>query len=293
MLLSTSINIFENFGSAKEILKLLKETGFEAYDYSFFAKVKDDDHETILFSEENYIEKAKELRAYADSIGIKCNQAHAVFPSFYKNIEDKDLEKRRTDEIIKNIKIAGILGATLIVVHPVNEYRAEKNIEYYKSLEEIARAAHVKIGIENMWNWDRNQNKVCPAALSTDEDFKNTLRGLPSDVFCALVDVGHACMEGAGSTGPSMIRAVGDRLGGLHLHDNWCKYDEHMIPLTGGIDYKKIIEALADVNYQGDITLEVDRFPQRMDNWMIPEVAHFMLCAAKEIKRLLLNSRQK
>ena len=66
-----------NYGDAESI-RMLKEAGFDAYDYSMFVSPLglEDPLERA-----DYRQYAVNLRAYADQVGIVCNQAHAPFPS--------------------------------------------------------------------------------------------------------------------------------------------------------------------------------------------------------------------
>ena len=79
MLISSEINSFRKSGTDKQIIKILKDAGFSAYDYSMlsFGEEKKE-----ILDRDDYIEYAKELRAYSDEIGILCNQSHAPFPKW-------------------------------------------------------------------------------------------------------------------------------------------------------------------------------------------------------------------
>ena len=55
-------------------LKMIKDAGFDAYDYSMFRANGERD-----MLDDDYIEKAHKLRAFADEIGLLCRQAHAPF----------------------------------------------------------------------------------------------------------------------------------------------------------------------------------------------------------------------
>ena len=67
----------QRFGE-KEGLKMIKDAGFDAIDYSFYYKKE---CEAVLG--ENYRAYAQDLRAQLDRIGIVCNQAHAPFTFQY------------------------------------------------------------------------------------------------------------------------------------------------------------------------------------------------------------------
>ena len=52
---------------AKEAVRINAEAGFDAYDISLFQLTRDENYE---FNGDDYVEKAKALRQYADSLGI-------------------------------------------------------------------------------------------------------------------------------------------------------------------------------------------------------------------------------
>lgn len=251
MLISTEIGSLKKLGSVQEILKCLKNAGFTAYDYSFCNDIANE----ILYAE-NYKEKAQELRAFADSLGLPCNQTHAPFPSARKG--DEEYNKEIFPVIARSIEISGILGAKVCVVHPCNYYNAEENYVLYKAFEPYAREANVKIGVENMWNWANGG--VTDAACSHHDDFRKHLDLLPKDVFVACLDIGHSQMGGLNTSAVQMIETLNERLEAIHLHDVDLINDNHSLPYTQKIDFESVIQAMKKVGYQGDITLEAINF---------------------------------
>ena len=71
MILSTHTEILPKKFGYEETVKLYAKTGFDAYDATFF-----DMKEPNFYFEENYREKALNLRKTADENNILCNQAH-------------------------------------------------------------------------------------------------------------------------------------------------------------------------------------------------------------------------
>ena len=291
MYISTEINSFRAYGDLKKILKLLKDAGFDAYDFSVFHGSQGD----ALVSADDYLEQAKALRAYADEIGIACNQAHAPFPTATDdnyprfNMSTDAYNAWAYKKIVRSIEVVGILGAKVIVVHPWNYYTLEENIKLYKSFEETARKANVKIGVENMWNWDKEKKVVCPAACSYHDDFKAHLDGLPKDVFVACVDLGHAEMQGLDTNAVTMLKTLGDRVEALHIHDNDLIHDSHALPYSLSINFSAIIDALKEIGYQGDVTLEVDRFMPKFPLELYPQAARFMAEIAQDMREKILK----
>ena len=153
MLLS---NLTQWVGSAlseKEAVKIIAEAGFDAYDISLFKLTRDENYQ---FNSPDYVNIAKDLRKYADSLGIVCNQSHAPFPSSTgKEEEDKVI----FEKIVRAMEIASILGAKIIVVHPKQhliypdhpDELFNINVEFYKSLIPYCEKFGIKVACENMW----------------------------------------------------------------------------------------------------------------------------------------------
>ncbi len=295
MLISTEIEIFKKYGDNRKILKMLKQAGFEAYDFSMFLQTK----ESFMYCDD-YIKQAQALRAYADELGIVCNQTHAPFPVIFPN--DKGyashllglIEQGRGEPfpetentaqdyttllrtlICRAVEISGILGAKNCVVHPVNDYSAEQNAQMYGEFEAVARKVGVKIAVENMWNWAQGSPTATAAACSHHDDFAKHLSLLPEDVFVACLDVGHAEMAGLNTSCVQMIEALSNRLQCMHWHDSDKLHDNHWLPFAGKIEYEPICKALAQINYQGDITMEATYFMMGIDVSLYPALASFM-----------------
>ena len=140
-----------------------------------------------------------------------------------------------------------------------------------------------------MWNctgWG-DTFLATPAACSHHDDFKAHLDLLDREVFCACVDIGHAEMAGLDTNSATMLQTLGDRVEALHIHDNDCVHDKHGLPFTGDICFAPMIEALKQINYQGDITLEADRFMSSLPVELYPQGARFMAEVANYFRKAL------
>ncbi len=296
MFISTEIDSFKKYGSNREIIKMLKDAGFEAYDFSTFLWTK----EAFIY-DDDYLEQAKALREYADEIGIACNQMHAPFPTrhpfnnpgyakyLYESIAlrsgkpfpvtcDAEAEYDGLLKVLitRALEIAQVLGAKICVVHPHNAFSAEQNLQIYREFEPIARRTGVKIALENMWCWAAGSPHATAAACSNHEDFAKHLSLLPEDVFVACLDIGHAEMEGLETSAVQMIKTLGNRLQCLHIHDNDKLHDSHELACSGKIDFDAICKALKEAGYEGDLTMEADRYAIRYDPSFFPKAARFM-----------------
>lgn len=280
--ISVDIQSFRQYGNAREIIKMLKDAGFTAYDASMFTNGVLD---WMLYTDD-WKEKAKEFRTYADSLGIVCNQAHAPFSS--ARAGDEKYNEWMFPRLIRAIEVCGILGVKVCVVHPCNDWSAEENARrIYLPLEPYARAAGVKIGVENMWNWTAGSPTATKAACSHHDDFKAHLDLLPNDVFVACLDIGHAEMAGLETSAVQMIETLDKRLEAIHLHDVDLLHDNHQIPFTQNIDFAKVIAALKKVGYKGDITLETSYGPLHAPKELQEPLARYLAAVANYFKEEL------
>ena len=84
--------------------------------------------------------------------------------------------------------------------------------------------------------------------------FKNQ----PHVGFCW--DCGH---EGCFTPGRRYMPLFGDRLICTHIHDNLGTVDMHVPPFMGSIDWENVMKALADIDYDGNLTFEADNTLKR------------------------------
>ena len=276
--------------SAKEAVKINSDAGFDAYDISLFQLTRDESYE---FNAPDYVEKAKALRAYADSLGIVCNQSHARFPS---SVGKEDEDKIIFDKIVRAMEIASILGAKIIVVHPKQhmvyaehpDELFEINVEFYKSLIPYCEKFGIKVACENMWQW-YNGNKVpSDSTCSRAWEFCKYLDAIDSEWIVGCLDIGHVSLVLADI--PDFIRKMGNkRLQALHVHDTDFKADKHTLPFMEKIDFIAMCKALAEIDYQGDFTYEADAFYRGKPVELYPATTKYMC----EVGRYLIDQFEK
>lgn len=68
-------------------------------------------------------------------------------------------------------------------------------------------------------------------------------------------DTGHANIEGSQYR---EILALGDTLKAVHINDNRGERDEHILPFAGTASMDEVMQALADVHFDGYFTMECD-----------------------------------
>lgn len=263
----------ERFGD-KEALRMIKEAGFDAFDYSTY-----DTTERTDMLGDDYRERAQELRRYADKIGISCNQAHG--PYGFTEDQEMSLDNSNFRRVVRAIEVADILGAKNIVIHTIMNNRArfpefeECNRAYYHALLRHTENLSICISVENLFYIDETEQKYYPTYTSPEHHCAFT-RSIGSERINACVDVGHVAF--GGDDVPDYIsRMDADLLGCLHIHDNEQDgvNDRHWIPYAGVIDWDGFCRELGQKGYEGDFTFEIITFLDQQPTGLLGAALQF------------------
>ena len=286
MLLSTQTHRYSGYFSDVQAVQMLSQAGFDALDFSMLRMV-DDSH--VLCSD-NYKQHVAEVRKAADNAGIPINQAHAPFDFNWS--DSLKFDAVYIPRIVRSMEIASMLGAKVIVVHPLHHmvYKEhekqikEANMAFYRSLLPACKKFGIKIALENMWQRDARRNCIVQDTCSTPLEFIEYLDTLNDEHFVACLDIGHCVLTGEDPA--QMIHALGNRrLQALHVQDNDFVSDAHRIPCSGKIDWNAVTAALGEIGYDGDFTFEADRALASYDREFLPSVSRFMV----ELGRHMIN----
>ena len=257
MKISTEIASAAKLIGEEKAVELYAKAGFDAWDFSMFSMVKYDWKNKCTLPTDHplagadYLKFARRLKQIGIDNGIHCNQSHAPFPVHIPEI--RSMLKRA-------IECTAEAGGSICVIHPVNSGSPEENAEMYLELLPFAKEHGVKIATENMWNWDKEADQASFAACATPESFNAHLDAVNDPYLTACLDLGHTEMRGIGTSAVEMIRALGSRIGALHIHDNDRWHDSHQIPFSMDMDFTGIVRALKEIGYSGYFTLEADRY---------------------------------
>lgn len=272
MKISNQSDYGEKYFGYEKAIRYICEAGFEAIDYSMY---KPD----IPIFGKGAEKQIKEMKSIADGFGVTFNQAHAPFPHVKFGEGDAEYNKKLHSLVLRSIEIAGELGAEQIIVHPIDfpsrcsAEKLEKNLELFSDFVEKGKACRVKIAIENMWDRNRDSGRICSNVCSTGEELRRYVDAFNSEWVGACLDVGHSGL--IGECADTAVRALGDRLISLHLHDNDFVSDAHTIPFLGKMNYKALIASLAEIDYKGDLTLEADGiFPHVPKELYVPTITY-------------------
>ncbi len=279
-LVTMTSQLSKRFGDEKAI-RMIKEAGFDGFDFTM-----SDCNYNLLFNNDNYIEYVKNLKKVSDEINLPCLQAHAPSPNM-RTIEDVS---PLTPMFLRSIDIASILGCKIIVVHPGSFLSAEENYTYvYEKLLPYAEKMGVIVATENMFKWkDETETETVPSACGTAKDFVRHMEYITHPNFTACLDLGHASMvncEGA----VKLIKALNNKIGCLHVHDNDLYDDKHAFPFLGDMNWYEIAAALKEVGYKGHFTFEADESMKNYPNELLP----YMLTLLEKTGRYIIDLIEK
>lgn len=283
MRLSTSISALLKYYECEEIVEILAEAGFDAIDFSFFQE--------RFFDESTDSEEFKayliSLRKLAESKGMCFNQAHAPMPS---GKDDEEWTEGRFWDIVRAMRNASYLGAEVIVVHsisylryvePGNREKAyEINMSFFRRLIPYCEKYQIKIAIENQYQTEggvKSHN-----ITSRAEELAWYVDSLNSEWIVSCLDIGHATLVREDPA--AFIRKLGqDRLLALHVHDVDGMEDTHTLPYYGIANWDRIMEALAEVRYSGDFTLEVPGFLRNLPKELVRPAVAYMAAVGRHL----------
>lgn len=276
MKLAASTEAYAAKFGEEEAIRILARAGFDSIDFTNYSNMGANGR----LSGDNYLENAKQIRAVADESGVTVDQSHAPFPAAFAS---RDESLVRFKQVVRSFEISRILGVKQTVVHPyvspTNRYGREKdkaleeNYQLYRALEPYAEENGIKIAIENMFDFDPEAGKICRTTCSTPEELIS-LKDALGDNFTVLIDVGHFQLTGIDPE--EGVRAIGHRLGGLHVHDNDGVEDLHDMPFLYSIDWDAFCRSLKEIGYQGNFTFEADNFPRHFPDELLPDAARML-----------------
>jgi sugar phosphate isomerase/epimerase len=228
----------------------------------------------------NYVKAppAADIRRTLEEAGLAIDSLHGYFghekypgPPCDLSSADDALRGASLEIMRGEARFAAALGCRDVIVHPVgpgvtesDPWREASLAASAAALNEIARDAGVRFLIENMPPpmFGRNGAMLCRIARNVD-----------SPHLALTYDVGHAMLAGDPL---GILRAMGPRLGSVHLHDNGCAEDDHQIPGMGSVPFEDVARTLAEVGFAGTFLLELYRKTDEVRRNMTPERLAFI-----------------
>jgi sugar phosphate isomerase/epimerase len=167
---------------------------------------------------------------------------------------DADLRARSCAAMDEAMEVSAELGARVFVCDAVRAYRDAEMREtrqplYADSLRRLQRTADrvaLRLAIENKpREW---------GPVTTPEDFLRLVTEYDLAGLGACWDTGHGWIAGQP---PHAACRLGTRLASLHVHENDGQRDQHRPPGTGTLPWRRFVEGLHRIGYNGPFMLEL------------------------------------
>lgn len=276
----------ERLGDEKAV-EIICQSGFTGIDYSMF----DMDEEGRPLNRSDYADHVLRVKEVADRYCVPFVQSHAPFPSARKNNEEYN--KQIMFYLERAFDVSFRLGVKTMVVHPISFTDEgtdfDLNYNFYQKLIPYIKQTGVKVALENMWG--RKEHRYSPTACGTGETFRQMMDMLDPELFVACLDIGHCGM--VGQTAQDMIRSLGHKhLHALHIHDNDKLRDAHIFPFNGLVDWDEVTKALAEIDYDGNLTFESDNTLKRCPDFFMPTATKYLFEIGKALEQMI-NSHKK
>lgn len=184
------------------------------------------------------------------------NSDHWRFPLSSPDPEVVSKSMQGMETSLRNAKLWGAETVLLVpaVVNPEVGYKQawDRSIVQIKKLIPLAAELKVIIGVENVWN----------KFLLSPLEFATYVDGFQSPFVQAYFDVGNIWLYGYSQ---DWIRTLGKRIRKVHLKDFKYRQDPQIkkrVPefvnlREGDLDWKAIHQALTEIGYKGDATVEL------------------------------------
>jgi sugar phosphate isomerase/epimerase len=247
---STNLISFNRDNTKTEMIHLLPlyaKEGMQILDLNFCEMLNP---ESILRSDDfrPYIQRLSELKK---KHGLTFNQGHAPYVQDRLGLPKGEGEK--FDRLLtRSLSFCHDLAIPILVVHPIKGSIGD-NLTYYSPFVEQASKIGLTLAFENLNEEDE---------MHTIEDLCELVDSFDSKHVGICYDFGHAHMRAHDIR--KDILSMKDRLVATHVADNHGDRDEHLLPFFGTIDWKKAVQALRKIRYEGDLTYECMFFNQHL-----------------------------
>ena len=260
---------------------IISKGGFDSVDFMLNDLIFDNSL-MYLADTSDYCEN---IKREANKRGLTIEQTHAPFQ--FKNWNNAEhFDKVIFPRTVRSLEMSALMGAKISVVHPLHHktYKGNEeemfrlNMDFYSRLIPYCKEYGVKVGIENMWQRDSRRKCIIMDVCNSSQEMIRYIDTLDSEYMVGCLDLGHVGLPVRDDEAQDFIRALGhDRLKALHVHDNDYQSDSHLLPYLGKMNWAEITQALADINYDGDMTYEVSpTLINTADDGFTPLAARFM-----------------
>jgi len=233
---------------------LAKDAGFDGVEVAL-----DVDGEIGLKTTERELLAIKEQ---ANNCGIELySVASGLYWDNWLNADDKAERERAKDIVKKQLDTAATLGCDTILVIPgcvnadfaapskIVDYKTtyERSLEALLELKSHAEKTGVSIGLENVWN----------KFLTSPVEMREFIEKIDSDYVGSYFDVGNVLFNGYPE---HWIEILAEKIKKVHFKDYRIAaggLHGFVDLLAGDVNYPAVMQALANVGYDGWVSAEM------------------------------------
>ncbi len=257
MKLCTSTGDFSFYvDSLTEKIKNFKGSKFKYINLEQTGKI----HEFFSNDDDDWKRLADDWGEAAEYANVKFVVSHAPcldapIPDALKNSDNEEYNLNLR-ALKRSIEICNILNIDRIVVHPCTsemfsvEELYEYNKMFYGDLLKVAEKYNIMLLAENM--------PANSLHFSLGKEMRDFLEFIDHPLLGACWDTAHGNIDlVARKKGQyENIIALGDKLKGVHISDNFGDSHHHSWPFAGVINFDSVVQGLLDVNFDGYFTFE-------------------------------------
>lgn len=242
-------NVFETF---EEKVEAMHKCGYKCIDISFFSAKN-----VLEFMGDNWQEKVKKLKEYAESLGMEFVQSHTPYVPFGAEITQESIDLTR-----RSIEVAGMLGVENTVIHPACPTKnPEKELEFIKNFFPLLEEYNINLLVENAPNHSVRAGAEKPDRYYTGKQLLDLIEYINHPKVHACWDTGHANLTGKEKAEQREgIVALGKHIRAIHFNDNNGFMDLHLLPFGGTLNVEEVMCALKEIGYDGYFTFECSIF---------------------------------
>ena len=245
-------------------MKRLAAVGFQVLDFN----IQDWLFEGSPGAGKDWARWVRRVRKVARDLGLVFTQSHTPLFDPRKN----NAKTRRLLELThRSIEAAGMLEIPWIACHAFSLPGAwdeahltnlrERNLDYFAPLLATAEKAGVGLAMENLADAFQ-EGRGSRIYTATPAELVDLVDAFNHPLVGILWDTGHAHLQQLDQG--VAIRALGSRLKATHIADNDGRWDQHLLPFLGTVDWKAVMGALRAIDYPGDFTYEIHNYVRHL-----------------------------
>ena len=268
----------------EEGIRQCAEAGFRYIDFNFANAAK----RKGPLSGDNWESWVADMEACVHRNGLTVEQTHSHWFWLQKCPTEERLQWNK-EMLCRSIIASSRLGDNpWVVFHPLSifdndvlnlEKTREFNLRYCTEMGEIAAKYGARIAIENLF-----PNPFEGYCCAADELLELVSR-LDPKYFGICWDFGHANCSDLDHI--ASLRTIAPYLRVVHCHDNKKRSDDHFIPYFGSVPWKEILPTLKEIDYKGNLNMEVHVFYNTLPQSLRMEGLRFMRTVGEEMMKMI------